>query len=303
MGGFTQQAANCELEPWRDLRGTIVMVTGASSGIGWEFCIDLAKAGCRIIAAARRTDRLKALCDAINNLDISGTHRSQARDKDVLAVAVELDVSADGPTIKASVLKAWDAFGRIDALINNAGIRGPVKNPLNLSEEDWDKTFTTNVKGSWMVSKYVALQMIASNQGGSIVNISSTAGLNRGHLPGALAYASSKSSLNTITKVMAMELGGYKIRVNSISPGIFKSEITEELLQKKWLKNVVLKTVPLRELGVTDPGLTSLVKFLIHGSSDYVTVAVELDVCAESHIIESSVKKAWEAFGRIDVLS
>ncbi|KAI3788381.1 hypothetical protein L2E82_01145 [Cichorium intybus] len=271
MGDSSQQAGSCELEPWRDLRGTIVMVTGASSGIGWEFCIDLAKAGCRIIAAARRTDRLKALCDAINNLDISGTNRSQDRDNNVLAVAVELDVSADGPTIKASVLKAWDAFGRIDALINNAGIRGPVRNPLNLSEEDWDRTFTTNLKGSWLVSKYVSLQMVAFNQAGSIINISSTAGLTRGHLPGALAYASSKSALNTMTKVMAMELGTHKIRVNSISPGIFKSEITEELLKKKWLENVVSKTVPLRELGVTDPGLTSLVKYLIHGTSDYVT--------------------------------
>lgn len=68
-----------------------------------------------------------------------------------------------------------------------------------------------------------------------------------------------------------MELGGHKIRVNSISPGIFKSEITEELLQKKWFKNVVSKTMPLKELGVTDPALTSLVKYLIHGSSNYVT--------------------------------
>lgn len=249
------------------------MVTGASSGIGWEFCIDLAKAGCRIIAAARRTDRLKALCDEINNSDISDdqANRSQARNNDVLAVAVELDVSADGPTIEASVLKAWKAFGRIDALINNAGIRGPVRNPLNLSEEDWDRTFGTNVTGSWLVSKYVGQQMLAFNQGGSIINISSTAGLNRGHLPGALAYASSKSALNTMTKVMAMELGQHKIRVNSICPGIFKSEITEDLLQKKWLKNVVSKTMPLRELGTTDPALTSLVRYLIHGSSDHVT--------------------------------
>ncbi|KAI3667196.1 hypothetical protein L6452_42245 [Arctium lappa] len=273
MGVSTQGVASCDLEPWRDLRGTIVMVTGASSGIGWEFCIDLAKAGCRIIAAARRTDRLKALCDEINNSNISDdqANRSQANNNGVLAVAVELDVSADGPTIEASVLKAWEAFGRIDALINNAGIRGPVRNPLNLSEEDWDRTFRTNVTGSWLVSKYVGQQMLAFNQGGSIINISSTAGLNRGHLPGALAYASSKSSLNTMTKVMAMELGQHKIRVNSICPGIFKSEITEGLLQKKWLKNVVSKTMPLRELGTTDPGLTSLVKYLIHGSSDYVT--------------------------------
>ncbi|CAH1412090.1 unnamed protein product [Lactuca virosa] len=106
----TQQATSCELEPWGDLRGTIVMVTGAFSGIG---CIDLAKAGCRINAAARRTDRLKALCDVISNLNITGTHRSQGRDNDVQAVAMELDVSADGPTIKAYVLKAWDAFGII----------------------------------------------------------------------------------------------------------------------------------------------------------------------------------------------
>ncbi|XP_071686494.1 uncharacterized protein [Rutidosis leptorrhynchoides] len=260
---YVSTQSSSEFEPWRNLKDIIVMVTGASSGIGWEFCIDLAKSGCKIITAARRTDRLKSLCDQINNLD--------RPNDDVLAFAVELDVSADGPAIEASVQKAWNFFGRIDALINNAGIRGPVKTPLNLSEKDWDKTFGTNVKGSWMVSKYVSLQMIACNQGGSIINISSTAGLNRGHLPGALAYATSKSALNTMTKVMAMELGKHNIRVNSISPGIFKSEITEELLQKKWFKNVVSKTMPLRELGITDPALTSLVKYLICGSSNYVT--------------------------------
>ncbi|XP_076913776.1 uncharacterized protein LOC143572513 [Bidens hawaiensis] len=263
MAVLTQHVTTSNLQPWPDLSGTIVMVTGASSGIGWEFCIELAKSGCRIVAAARRIDRLKALCDQINSLAKSGNDG-------VLAVAVELDVSADGPVIEASVVKAWGAFGRIDALINNAGIRGPVQNSLNLSEKGWDKTFGTNLKGSWLVSKYVGLKMVASKRG-SIINISSTAGLNRGHLPGALAYASSKSALNTMTKVMAMELGKHKIRVNSISPGIFKSEITEELLQKKWFENVVSKTMPLKELGVTNPGLTSLVKYLIHGSSDFVT--------------------------------
>uniref|UniRef100_UPI001CB99C89 3-oxoacyl-[acyl-carrier-protein] reductase FabG-like n=1 Tax=Erigeron canadensis TaxID=72917 RepID=UPI001CB99C89 len=249
-----------QLEPWIDLKGKVVMVTGASSGIGWEFCLDLANSGCHVIAAARRTDRLKSLCDQINN-----------KNGDVLAVAVELDVSADGAVIESCVKKAWDAFGRIDALINNAGIRGPVRNPLNLSEEDWDRTFRTNVTGSWLVSKYVGQKMVASNHGGSIINISSTAGLNRGHLPGALAYATSKAALNTMTKVMALEFGRHKIRVNSISPGIFKSEITEELLQKKWFQNVVSKTMPLKELGTTDPALTSLVRYLIHGSSNYVT--------------------------------
>ncbi|KAJ0808972.1 putative NAD(P)-binding domain superfamily [Helianthus annuus] len=70
---------------------------------------------------------------------------------------------------------------------------------------------------------------------------------------------------------MAMELGKYNIRVNSICPGLFKSEITGELMQKKWLKNVASKVVPLRDFGTTDPALTSLIRYLIHNSSDYVT--------------------------------
>jgi NAD(P)-dependent dehydrogenase (short-subunit alcohol dehydrogenase family) len=70
---------------------------------------------------------------------------------------------------------------------------------------------------------------------------------------------------------MALELGVYKIRVNSIAPGIFKSEITEGLLQKSWLPNVVNKTVPLRTYGTSDPALTSMVRYLIHDSSEYVS--------------------------------
>lgn len=100
---------------WDDLTGKVVLVTGASSGIGRSFCVDLANAGCKVIAAARRVDRLISLCDEINGKDLID---------DVRAVAVELDVAAEGPVIEASVKKAWDAFGRIDCLINNAGVRG-----------------------------------------------------------------------------------------------------------------------------------------------------------------------------------
>ncbi|PWA37334.1 3-oxoacyl-[acyl-carrier-protein] reductase FabG [Artemisia annua] len=93
------------------------MVTGASSGIGPDFCINLAKAGCKIIAAARRVDRLKSLSAEINGQDHTSNY-------EVRAVAVELDVSAIGSVIEGSVKRAWDAFGRIDCLINNAGVRG-----------------------------------------------------------------------------------------------------------------------------------------------------------------------------------
>ncbi|KAL5546671.1 hypothetical protein UlMin_006358 [Ulmus minor] len=251
------------LEPWADLAGKVVMVTGASSGLGRELCLDLAKAGCFVVAAARRVDRLKSLCDQINLLaDGSGSVR---------AVAVELDVCADGATIRNSVGKAWDAFGRVDALVNNAGVRGTVKSPLDLSEDEWNNVVKTNFTGTWLVSKCVCIRMRDAKQGGSIINISSIAGLNRGALPGGAAYSSSKSALNTLSKVMALELGEYKIRVNAISPGLFKSEITEGLMQKDWLSNVAAKTVPLRTFGTSDPALTSLVRYLIHDSSVYVT--------------------------------
>ena len=110
-----------QLEPWADLSGKVVMVTGASSGLGREFCLDLGKAGCRILAAARRVDLLKSLCDDINRLTFPF---SETQPTGPRAVAVELDVCADGATIQSSVKAAWDAFGRIDALINNAGVRG-----------------------------------------------------------------------------------------------------------------------------------------------------------------------------------
>lgn len=237
-------------------------MTGASSGIGRELCLDLANSGCRIIAAARRTDRLKTLCDELN---------AAVGSSGVRAVAVELDVTADGRIIDAAVQNAWDAFGQIDALINNAGVRGSVKSSLDITEEEWNYTFKTNLTGAWLVSKSVCTRMRDANIGGSVVNISSTAGLDRGHLPGSGAYAASKAALNTLTKVMAVELGAHKIRVNSISPGIFKSEITEKLLQKDWIKNVAVKIIPLGRFGTTDPALTSLVRYLLHDSSDYVT--------------------------------
>nr|GMD26624.1 3-oxoacyl-[acyl-carrier-protein] reductase FabG-like [Ipomoea batatas] len=259
------------LEPWRDLTGKVVMVTGASSGLGREFSLDLAKAGCRVIAAARRVERLKSLCDEINGFGGSGDSRTVPQPRAPRAVAIVLDISADGSAVEAAVQKAWAAFGRIDALINNAGIRGNRQTPLDMTEEEWNDNIRTNLTGTWLVTKYVCLLMRNARLGGSVINISSLSGLNRGQYLGSLAYSCSKSAVNTFTMAMALELGAYGIRVNSISPGIFKSEITMNLVHKHWIKNVTHRTVPLRTYGTTDPALTSLVRYLIHDSSEYVS--------------------------------
>ncbi|KAG5569072.1 hypothetical protein H5410_058838, partial [Solanum commersonii] len=257
----------------------------------------------QIIAAARRIDRLDSLCNDINS---KGIRR---------AFTLELDVMSNGATIEGAVQRAWDAFGRINVLINNAGIRGSVSSPLELAEEEWEHTFKTNLRGAWLLSKYVCRRMRDAKQGGgSAINISSVSGLNRVLVPGGLAYASSKMALDMLTRrrngniplrriseghgvcpnmsvdacamlnrvedqllispqflMMALELGVYKVRVNSIAPGIFKSEITERLIQKERFHNFVFRTFPLRDLETTDPAITSVVRYLIHSSSEYVS--------------------------------
>ncbi|XP_020570576.1 uncharacterized protein LOC110017804 [Phalaenopsis equestris] len=254
-------------KPWLNLEGKVVLITGASAGIGRELCLDLAKAGCLVVAAARRVDRLKSLCDEINGWGSSAS----ASPSWIRAVAVQLDVNGKGMEIEVEVRKAWEAFGRIDVLLNNAGIRGSVNSPLDWTEDEWHNNLSTNLTGSWLVSKYVCKFMRDAKIRGSVINVSSIAGTERGQLPGGLGYAASKTGLNAITKVMALELGAYGIRVNSISPGLFKSEITAGLMQKNWLERVMKKTVPLKTYGTVDPALTMLVRYLIHDSSEYVS--------------------------------
>ncbi|TYK22549.1 3-oxoacyl-(acyl-carrier-protein) reductase FabG-like isoform X4 [Cucumis melo var. makuwa] len=163
------------------------MVTGASSRLGRELCLDLARAGCKIIAAAHRTNRLQSLCDEINELDFSVlssalTPPPMGAVESRRAVAVELDVCANGKSIEESVTKAWDYFEFIDTLVNNAG---NVKSPLELSEKEWDDTMGTNLKGQWLV--YAYSQTNKANRGGSIINIYSISGLDRALQRGALA--------------------------------------------------------------------------------------------------------------------
>ncbi|KAL6988038.1 hypothetical protein U1Q18_013785 [Sarracenia purpurea var. burkii] len=83
---------------------------------------------------------------------------------------------------------------------------GTVQSPLTLSEDEWNSALKTNSKGTWLVSKYVCLRMCAAKKGGSIINISSISGVNRGHVPGGLAYSSSKAAVNTTTKVMCHKI-------------------------------------------------------------------------------------------------
>lgn len=258
----------------KGLEGKVVLVTGASSGLGREFALSFARRGCNIVATARRTQLLISLCQDIDKLNNSAPASLQGCSNSrllVKALAVKLDVSQSDAVVDAAVGIAWQCFGRIDVLINNAGFRGNVNSSLDLKEDEWNKVITTNLRGTWLVSKAVGKRMREAKRGGSIINISSIGGLSRGEVPGGIAYSASKAGINAMTKIMALELGMYNIRVNAVAPGLFRSEITAGLMEKDWLNTVARKIVPLQTWGEIEPTLTSTLHLLASDTSAYTT--------------------------------
>lgn len=194
------------------LDGRIVLVTGASSGLGAHFAHLLAGVGARVAVAARRADKLQAL---VNSIAAAG---GEAR-------ALSLDV-----TDSASVRRCFDelaSWGALDVLVNNAGIT--VTRPLlEQTEDDFDRVIETNLKGCWLVATEAARRMVAAGRGGSIVNIASILGE---RVAGGVApYAISKAGVVQTTKVMALELARYRIRVNALLPGYVVTDLNREFL-------------------------------------------------------------------------
>ena len=194
------------------LDGRIVLVTGASSGLGAHFAHLLAGAGARVAVAARRADKLQALVDSI-----------AAAGGDARALSIDV-------TDSASVRCCFDelaSWGAPDVLVNNAGIT--VTRPLlEQTEEDFDSVIETNLKGCWLVATEAARRMVAAGRGGSIVNIASILGE---RVAGGVApYAISKAGVVQTTKAMALELARYRIRVNALLPGYVVTDLNRDFL-------------------------------------------------------------------------
>jgi NAD(P)-dependent dehydrogenase (short-subunit alcohol dehydrogenase family) len=197
------------------LDGRIVLVTGASSGLGTHFAHLLASAGARVAVAARRADKLQALVETI------AAAGGQAR-------ALSLDV-----TDSTSVRNCFDelaSWGAPDVVVNNAGIT--VTRPLlEQTEDDFDSVIETNLKGCWLVTTEAARRMVAAGRGGSIVNIASILGE---RVAGGVApYAISKAGVVQTTKAMALELARYRIRVNALLPGYVVTDLNRDFLSSE----------------------------------------------------------------------
>jgi NAD(P)-dependent dehydrogenase (short-subunit alcohol dehydrogenase family) len=197
-----------------DLSGKTVLVTGASSGIGAAAAKGFAECGAHVIAAARRQDRLESLVEAI-------------RASSGKAEFALLDVT-ERQSIERCCDEAIRLTGRLDVVINNAGIAEPRKF-VATDAESRDRTMATNFTGVWDLCHAAARRMIAAKHGGSIVNIASILGM--GAAPGYAAYAASKAAVIQLTRVLALELGRQGIRVNAIAPGWFVTEMNRDYFQ------------------------------------------------------------------------
>jgi 3-oxoacyl-[acyl-carrier protein] reductase len=199
------------------LADRIAVVTGAAKGMGRDICLALAGEGAHLALVAREAGPLETL----------------ARDIEALGrrtLVIPADVTEE-PLVRAAMARTVERFGRIDILVNAAGVTGPVETPVwEIEAEAFDAVLATNVRGTFLPTKHVLPVMIRQRYG-KIVNISGTSGL-RGYKFRA-AYSSSKWALRGFTRTVALEVGPYNINVNALHPGIVAGDRMDKLCREK----------------------------------------------------------------------
>ncbi|MGV0787588.1 glucose 1-dehydrogenase [Mycolicibacterium sp. XJ2] len=229
----------------------VVVITGASSGLGVSFAEAVAQAGADVVLAARRAEKLEATAELVR---AAGTR----------ALNVQTDV-ADPDQCTALVDAAMREFGRVDVLVNNAGV-GTAVPATRETPEDFRKVVDVNLNGSYWAAQACGRVM---EPGSSIINISSVLGLTTAALPQA-AYSASKAAIVGLTRDLAQQWGERKgIRVNALAPGFFKSEMTDEY-KPGYLDRTLADRVVFKRLGEPHE-LSAAVVWLASEAGGYVT--------------------------------
>lgn len=236
-----------------DVTDRVVLITGASRGIGRAIAEAYAEAGAKVVLTSRTQETLDAVAADIES--DGGT-------------ALPVAAHAGEPDDIAALMDAIaDAYGGVDVLVNNAATNphfGPI---LTAEESHWDKTFDVNVKGYWRMVKACMPQM-QQRGGGKVVNVASVAG--EQPMAGMGVYSVSKAGVLMLTKVLAAELASANVQVNAIVPGFIKTKFSRAIWDNESLHSAVLEATPQHRMA--DPSeLTGLALYLGSPASDFVT--------------------------------
>ncbi len=228
-----------------------VLITGGSRGIGKEVALIYAENGYNVIVNY-----------VSDKTDVTGL-KKELEKKGITSLIIKADVSKE-EEVEELVKQAIEKFGKIDVLVNNAGITRD-NLLMRMSKEDFDKVIEINLKGTFLVTKAVAKYMMKKRQG-SIINLSSVVGVTGN--AGQCNYAASKAGIIGFTKSIARELASRNIRANAVAPGFIKTDMTNVLSDT--IKDSINNQIPLKRMG-TAKEVAELIYFLGSEKSEYIT--------------------------------
>jgi dehydrogenase/reductase SDR family protein 4 len=234
------------------LENKVVLITGASRGIGQAIAMGLAQAGADVAIASRKIADLEKVAEEIKKLG-----------RKCLPVAAHIGKIDD---INNLVKNVMEEFGKIDILINNAATNPTMASAIDIDDRAWDSIMNLNLKGLFFLSQAVA-RIMKEKGGGKIINVASIAGITPDILP---VYSISKAGVIMATKVMAQQWAIYNIRVNAIAPGLTKTRFSEPLWKNQDILKIAMSRTPLGRPAEPEEMVGAII-FLASDASSYVT--------------------------------
>lgn len=239
------------------LKGKVAMVTGAGGGVGGAIAKRLASEGCKVVLLGRNRNKLQKIASEIGDK------------KNTMMVLTDITKETE---VLSAIEQTIKSFDKIDILVNNAGTINDPTMFHEMTDDQWDDLITTNLIGTFKITKAV-IPVLMKNGGGSIINISSVLGIRSIPKVPLSVYGVTKAGVIMLTKSIAVEYGQYNIRCNCIAPSTIRSSIIEPYLQDEAAKKVLESTFPLHKVGEPED-IAGAVTYLCSDDSKWVTGTV-----------------------------